>query len=224
MAKRAEVESDAKRAAVACFNPPDEAFVGEKKVRVWIDDSDQLDADVEALAIEAMEHCGYRCTNQTFGDEFTSRFKVELRRFHNDLPDVREESAVEHVRWEVEYAISSGDEAAKKLAEKLSGDDAAHALEWSTGFVTAVAKGDVGRKVKKLVDRVGEKFDDGRPRDFEWLADVIVRIAIQEAARISHGSNEMNFLVEFYRVKAWGDFARNVQTEIAINRNADAKS
>ena len=79
-------------------------------------------------------------------------------------------------------------------------------------------------KVQKLLDRVGENLDDGRPRGFQWLADAIVRIAIQEAARISHGSNEMNFLVEFYRVKAWADFARNVQTQIAINRNADEQS
>ncbi len=223
MAKKADVEQDAKRAAVGSFNPTDEAFVGEK-VRTWIDDPEQLSVDVDALAKEAVDNWGYRYTNRTFRDEFKRQFEMELRKFYNNLPDVREEHAIRDVKWAVECAISQGDDVAKKLAEKLNVDDAGHALEWSTGSVTAIAEGDVGRQVKKLLDRVGENLDDGRTRGFEWLADAIVRIAIQEAARISHGSNEMNFLVEFYRVKAWANFARNVQTRIAINRNVDEQS
>ncbi len=193
MATKAEVLLHAKNAATACFKSTDEAFVGEERVRAYVDDTDKLNVDVEALATEAKKHVGYRSTNRTFHDEFVRVFKLELRKFHNDLPDVREENAIHHVKWEVEHAISQGDDAAKKLAEKLNGDDAGHALEWSTGSVTAIAKGDVGLQVQKLLDRVGENLDDGRPRGFQWLADAIVRIAIQEAARISHGSNEMNF-------------------------------
>ena len=223
MAKKIEVEGDARQAAIGCFNPTDDEFVGENNVRAWSEDDAQLrlSENIVRLTDIALEVYGYRSNNKVFRVEFGRKFRLELRKFYITLPDVREAEAIHHVKWEVEYAISQGDDAAKKLAEKLSGDDAGHALEWSTGFVTQIAKGDVGRQVKKLVDRIGENLDSGRPCDFAWLADVIVRIAIQEAARISHGSNEMNFLVEFYRVKAWGDFARNVQTQLAINRQAD---
>lgn len=222
---KADVQHDARKAAGGYFTPTDEAFVGENRVRVWVEDPEQLTADLDQLAIDALEYYGYRSTNKTFRSEFERQFKLELRNFHNSLPDVRDQNAIEHVRWEVEYAITQAGSAAKNLAEKLAGDDPGHALEWSTGSVETIAKGDVAKIISKnLLAKIGGRAEDGTPFDFAWLAGCIVRASVREAARISHGSNEMNFTVEFYRMKAWGDFARNAQTQLHVMAAADAKA
>ena len=140
MAKKSEVELDAGKAATGYFTPTDQAFVGENKARLWSDAPEQLSIDIVALGTDAMEYWNYRSTNKTFRVEFERRFKLELRKFYNDLPDVRNAHSIQDVKWQIEYAITAGDEAAKKLAEKLTGDDAAHALDPSTATTKRFAE------------------------------------------------------------------------------------